>query len=60
MGWDGQSLTFGCGEHGRGQLTLLGLDVADGEPSRVAVGHDGYDVVRPGHVSGRSDGFHHW
>lgn len=38
--------TFGSSEHGGGQLTLLGLYVAQGEPARVAVGHYGHDVVR--------------
>jgi len=31
--------TFGSSEHGGGQLTLLRLDVAQGEPAWVAVGH---------------------
>lgn len=38
--------TFGSSEHGGGQLTLLRLYVAQGEPARVAVGHHGHDVVR--------------
>lgn len=33
-------LTFGGSEHGGGQLALLRLDVAEGEPSRVAIGDD--------------------
>ena len=37
---EGDSLTFGCGQHGGGQLALLGLDVAEGEPPRVTVGDD--------------------
>ena len=43
--------TFGCGEHGRGQLTLLGLNVAEGEPTRVAVGYHGNNMMRPRQVT---------
>lgn len=39
------SSTFGSSEHGRGQLALLRLYVAQSEPARIAVGHHGHDVV---------------
>lgn len=45
--------TFGSSEHGGGQLTLLRLYVAQGEPTRVAVGHHGHDVVGSRQVTGR-------
>lgn len=46
-----RSRTFGSGEHGRGQLTLLRLYVAQGEPAWITVGHHGHDVVRPWQVT---------
>ncbi len=54
------ALTFGCSEHGGGQLALLGLDVAEDEPSWVTIGDDWYYMVRPGHVARMSHGFQHW
>lgn len=43
--------TFGSGEHGRGQLTLLRLYVAQGEPAWITVGHHRHNVVRPWQVT---------
>ena len=45
--------TFGSSEHRGGQLTLLRLYVAQGEPARVAVGHHRHDVVGSRQVAGR-------
>ena len=44
-------VTFSSREHCGGQLTLLGLDVAEREPARVSVGYHGYDVVRARQVT---------
>ena len=38
-------LTLGGGQHGRGQLTLAGLQVAEDEPAGKAVAHDGVQRV---------------
>ena len=38
-------LTLGSGQHGRGQLTLAGLQVAEDEPAGEAVAHDGVQRV---------------
>lgn len=37
--------TFGCGQHGGGQFTLLGLYVGECEPARVAVGDHRHHVM---------------
>ena len=44
-------VTFSSREHRGGQLTLLGLDVAEREPARVSVGYHGYNVVRARQVT---------
>ena len=42
--------TFSGGEHGGGQLTLLGLQVSQGEPAGVPAGHHGDPVVGVTHI----------
>lgn len=51
--------TFGGSEHGGGQLTLLRLYVAEGEPARVAVGNYRHNVVRSGEITRRGRGLQH-
>ena len=42
--------TFSGGEHGGGQLTLLGLQVSQGEPAGIPAGNHGDAVVGVAHV----------
>lgn len=44
MGFGGIILTFGGAQHGGRQRALLRLDVAQREPTRISVQHDGRRV----------------
>ena len=59
LAYDVLICTFGRSEHGGGQLTLLRLDVAQGEPARVAVGHHRNNVVGSRQVTGRGRRLQH-
>lgn len=51
--------TFGCREHGGGQLALLRLQVPQGEPAWVPAGDHRDQVMGVSHIAGRGCGLQH-